>query len=77
MVDTDIYIYLVNNGDKKRATDFSWSRNMYRLDRIAQEPSNCVLYYLQDVPDWAFVREQLMHVSEATQLPLDWVSKWK
>ena len=50
---------------------------MYRLDRIVQEPGNRVLYYLQDGPDRIFVREELMHVSEDTQVPPDWVGEWK
>ena len=49
---------------------------MYRPDRIAQETGNCVLYYLQDGPDRAFVREELMHLSEDTQVPPDWLSEW-
>ena len=40
-------------------------------------PGNRVLYYLQDGPDRVFVREELMHGSEDTQVPPDWVSKWK
>ena len=64
------------HGDKKRqATDLVWSKNTYRLDRIVQEPGNCVLHYLQDRPDRAFVCEELMHVSEDTQVPPDWVSE--
>ena len=65
------------HGDqKRRATDLIWSKNTYRLDRIVQDPGNRVLYYLQDGPDRAFMREELMHVSEDTQLTPDWVSKW-
>ena len=65
-------------GDQKRqATGFIWSKNTYGLDRIAQEPGNRVLYYLQDGPDGAFVREELMHISEDTQVPPEWVSEWK
>ena len=50
-----LYRYLYQpgkqHGDQKRqATDFIWSKNTYRLDRIAQEPGNRVLYYLQDGP---------------------------
>ena len=30
-----------------------------------------MLYYLQDGPDRAFVREELMYVSEDTQVPPD------
>ena len=74
------YLYqpVEQHGDQKRqATDFIWSKNTYRLDRIVQEPGNRVLYYLQDGPDRAFVREELMHISEDTQVPPDWVSEWK
>ena len=77
-----LYRYLCQpgeqHGDQKRgATDLIWSKNTYRLDRIVQDPGNRVLYYLQDGPDRAFVREELMHVSEDTQVPPDWVSEWK
>ena len=51
--------------------------NTYRLDPIVQDPGDRVLYYLQDGPDRAFVPEGLMHVSEDTQVPPDWVSEWK
>ena len=60
---------------KRRATDFIRSKNTYRLDGIVRDPGNRVLYYLQDGPDRAFVREELMHVSEDTQVPPDWVSE--
>ena len=63
------------HGDQKiQATDLIWSKNTYRLDRIVQDPGNPVLYYFQDGPDRAFLREELMHVSEDTEVPLDWVS---
>ena len=29
-----------------------------------EDPGNCVLYYLQDVRDRTFVREELMHIPE-------------
>ena len=77
-----LYRYLYQPGEqhgdqKRRATDLIWSKNTYRLDRIVQDPGNRVLHYLQDGPDRAFVREELMHVSEDTQVPPDWVSEWK
>ena len=50
---------------------------MYQLNRIVQEPGNRVLYYLQDGPDRVFVCEELMHVSEDTQVPPEWVIEWK
>ena len=78
----ELYRYLYQPGEqrgdqKRRTTDLIWSKNTYRLDRIVQDPGNRVLYYLQDGPDRAFVREELMHVSEDTQVPPDWVNEWK
>ena len=52
-------------------------KNTYQLDRIVQEPGNRVLYYLQDGPDRIFVREELMHISEDTQVPPGRASEWK
>ena len=77
-----LYRYLYQPGEQHedqniRATDFIWSKNTYRIDRIVQEPGNRVLYYLQDGPDRALVREELMHISEVTQVAPDWVSEWK
>ena len=75
----DTFTNLMNNMEikKRRATDFIQSKNTYRLDQIVQDPGNRVFYYLQNGPDKAFVREELMHISEDTQVPLDWVSEWK
>ena len=71
-------LYRYQHGDQKRwVTDFIWSKNTYRLDQIVQERGNRVLYYLQEGPDRAFVHEELMHVSEDTQAPSDWVSEGK
>ena len=77
-----LYRYLYQpskqHGDqKRRTTDLIWSKNTYQLDRIVQDSDNRVLHYLQDGSDRAFVCEELMHVSEDTQVPPDWVSKWK
>ena len=77
-----LYRYLYQPGEqhgdqKRRATDLTWSKNTNRLDQIVQDPGKCVLYYLQDGPDRVFVREELMHVSEDTQVPPDWVNEWK
>ena len=66
------------HGDqKRRATNFILSKNTNRLDRIVHESANCVLYYLQDGPNRAFVHEKLIHISENTQVRPDWVSEWK
>ena len=77
-----LYRYLYQPGEqhgdqKRQATDLIWSKTTYQLDRIVQEPGNCVLYYLQDRPDRAFVYEELMDISEDTQVPPDWVSELK
>ena len=32
---------------------------------------------MQDEPERAFAREELMHVCEDPQVPPDWVSEWK
>ena len=42
---------------------------MYRIDRIVQEPSNRILYYLQDEPVRVFLSEELMHIPDDTQVP--------
>ena len=66
------------HGDrKKRETDLIWSKNTYRSDRIVQEAGNRVLYYLQNGPDRAFVREELMQISEDIQVPPVDVGEWK
>ena len=74
--------YLYQPGEKhkdqkRQATHFIWSKNTYQLDQIVLDPGKCVLYFLQDGPDRGFVREELMHVSEDTQVPPDWVSECK
>ena len=76
----DTFINLVNNTEtKKTGTHLIWSKNTYQLEQVVQDPGNRVLYYLQDGRDRAFVSEELMHVSEDTQVPpdTDWVSEWK
>ena len=82
LTEDGLYRYLYQPGEQhgdqiRRATELTWSKNTYRLDRIVQGPGNHVLYYLQDRPDRAIVREELMPVSEDTQIPPDWVSEWK
>ena len=77
-----LYRYLYQPGEqygnqKRPATDLIWSKGTYRLDRIVQGPGNRVLQYLQDGPERDFVREELIHVPEDTQVPPDWVSEWK
>ena len=67
---TDIYQPDEQHGDQKRhATDCIWSKNLYRLDQIVEEPGSHILYYLQGGPNRAFVPEEFMHIPEDTQAP--------
>ena len=67
-----LYQFGKQHGDqKRRETDLIWSKNTYRLDRDVQDPGNRVLYYLLDGSDRAFAYEELIHVSEDTQVPPD------
>ena len=77
-----LYRYLYQPGEqhgdqKRRETNFIWSKSTYRLDRILQDPVNRVLYNLQDGTDRAFVREELMHIPENARILPEWASKWK
>ena len=76
-----LYRYLyqpgeLEGGEKRRATDMIWSWNTFRLDRIIEDQGQRVLYYLTDGPKRAFVREELMQISEDTELPPEWVKDW-
>ena len=59
------YRYLLQPGEEhndqqRRATDRIWSKETYRLRKIAENPGNHVMYYLLDGPERAFVLEKLM-----------------
>ena len=79
------YLYqpFKQHGDQKRWATYLktsgeiWSKNTYWLDQVVQSTGSRVIYYLQDGPNRAFLREELMHVSEDTQVSPDWVSEWK
>ena len=58
-------------GGRRRATDPIWSLEVYQLGRSVTKPREPVLYYLQDGPERAFVREELLLVPPDTQLPPD------
>ena len=76
-----LYRYLyrpgeLEGGQTRRATDMIWSWNTFRLDRIVADQGHRVLYYLAEGPKRAFVREELMQISEDTEVPPDWVKEW-
>ena len=65
-----------HNDQRRRATDRIWSKASYRLREIAKNPGNCMMYYLTDGPERAFVSEELMLIPEDTELPPDYVQEW-
>jgi len=76
-----LYRYLLKPGEenkdsKRRATDNIWSRKTFRLSDIEQIPDQRIIYHLQDGPVRAFVREELMLISENTETPPDSVMRW-
>ena len=56
--------------------DRVWSKGTYRLTEIVVDAGNCVMYYLKDGPEKAFVSEELMLIPEDTELPPDYVQEW-
>ena len=79
--DDGLYHYLLqpseeHDGQWHRATDRVWSKKTYRLRDIIEDPDNCVMYYLSDRSERAFVKEELMLIAEDTELPPDYVQKW-
>ena len=76
-----LYRYLLQPGEehddqRHRAADRIWSKASYRLREIVENPGNCVMYYLLDGPERAFVSEELMLIPEDTELPPDYVQEW-
>jgi len=76
-----LYLYLLQPGEehrdgKRRATDRTWTKETYRLDKIVKNPRQRVLYYLAEGPERASIREELMLIPEETELPSEWVKKW-
>ena len=76
-----LYQYLLQPGEEHdgqwcRATDRVWSKGIYRLREIVENPGNHVMYYLRDGPERAFVLEELMLIPKDTELPPDYVQEW-
>ena len=76
-----LYRYLLqpseeHDDQRRRATDRIWSKASYRLREIAESPGNCVMYYLLDEPEGAFISEELMLIPEDTELPPGYVQEW-
>ena len=84
-----LYRYLLqpseeHDDQRSRAMDRVWSKGTYRLREIVENPGNRVMYYLCEVgpqgllndPEKAFVSEELMLITEDTELPPDYVQEW-
>ena len=76
-----MYRYLLQPGEEHndqwcRVTDRVWSKMTYRLREIVEDPGNHVMYYLLDGPERAFVKEEMVLISEDTELPPDYIQNW-
>ena len=70
-----LYRYLLEPGEenkdsKRRATDNTWSRKTFRLDRIIENSGQRVLYYLAEGPKRALL------IPEDIRVPPAEVEKW-
>ena len=66
-----LYCYLLQPGEehddqRRRATDRVWFKGTYRLREVVKDTDNCVMHYLKDGPERAFVSEELMLIPEVT-----------
>ena len=64
-----LYRYLLQPSEEHddqwhRTTDRVWFKKTYRLREVVENPGNCVLYYLSNRPERAFVSEELMLIPE-------------
>ena len=76
-----LYRYLLqpseeHDDQRRRGIDRVWSKGTYKVREIVENPSNCVMYYLRDEPERAFVSEELMLILKDTELPPDYVQEW-
>ena len=81
MPEDGLYYYLLqpseeHDDQRRRAMDRVWSKKTYRLREIMEDPGNHMMYYLNDGPERAFIKEELMLIPEDTELPPDYIQKW-
>ena len=77
-----LYRYLLQPGEehddqRERAPDRIWFEKTYRLSEIMEDSGNRVMYYRKDGPEKVFVKKKLMLIPEDTELPPDYVRKWR
>ena len=73
-----LYQYLLQPGEEhknqcKKATDRIWSKKTYRPSEITSSCGNWVIYHLNDGPERAIVKEELMFISKDMELLPDYV----
>ena len=78
LLEDGLYLYLSQTSEeqddqRRRATNRIWSKGSYRLRETVESPGNRVML---DLPERAFVSEELMLMPEDTELPSDNVQKW-
>ena len=70
-----LYRYLQQPGEEhnnqcKRVTNRIWSKKTYMLSEVMSSPGNRMIYRLKDGIETVFIKEELMLIPEATELPL-------
>ena len=76
MVYTDIYISLVSSMEIKKDAILTLSKlKIYISERVVEEPGNHALSYLQNVLDLVFIRQELMHILEDTEIPSEQINE--
>ena len=65
-----------HDDQRDRTMDRVWYKKTCRLREIVEDHGNRVMYYLEDVPERAFVKVELMLIPEKTELPADYIQKW-
>ena len=63
LLEDGLYRYLLQPGEEhddqwRRATGRIWSKGTYRLKEIIENPGNCLMYYLLDGPERAFLYQK-------------------
>ena len=66
-----LYWYLQQPGEghdnwHERAIDRIWNKATYRLSEVVSSPGNQVMYYSADGLERAFIKEELMLITENT-----------
>ena len=47
-----------------------------QIERIVEDPGNCVMYYIKYEPERVFMKGELVLIPKDTELSPDYVQKW-